>query len=435
MPGCILPRATKAILWLDTRAPGTGKIAFGHRADTITSYSSERKISMLVKLAQKDLESAATVVSNLVEKSVGPSPILSNLLIEASEQGVQFRGTDNEAMVTVNVNATVEKQGITTIPADTFRELVRVLPPNCEVTLEESKGKVVVRCENNEYNLMTIPADDFPQWPAVAGASKFQIAQKVLKHLIESTAYALPGKDHRRVLLGVYFELGDHTLRLTATDGKKLARISSTVPEVEGKGDAKVIVPRKLLDNLQRNLGNEGPVEVEVSSPESSSGRQISFRFENILYRCNGIEGKYPDCDSVIPKEFPIEIDFNRDVMLQGARRAGVTTDDKNKSIILKLVDNACEFHSMAHDLGTFSGKIPMEYSGSTIEMAFNYQFLVETLSRFGSSELKLLVKSSTAPVVFRSKDEETRLSLLMPIKLADVRPPEPADEEAEEGY
>lgn len=379
---------------------------------------------MHIKVAQNELENAAHAVANLVDRQSGPLPVLSNLLIEASDQGTQFRGTDVEALVVINLNATVIRPGRTTVPADTFRDVVKNLPPMGEVELEEEGGRVQVHCDTNDYKLLTLPADDFPEWPAEPGVSKFQIGQKALRDLIDGTVYALPLKDHRRVLLGVYFELIDNTLRLTATDGKKLSRITMPIPEVEGESQAAIVVPRKLLENLKGVLGNEGPAEVELSS------QQIVFRFANMVYRCNGIEGKYPDCNAVIPKEFPIQITLNKDVFLQAAKRAGIVSDEKNKSIVLKFDNNQCHFSSMAHDLGTFKGRIGLDYTSQTLEMAFNYQFLIETLQRFAKPEVKMMIKSATAPVVFKSEEDDNRLALLMPIKLSDIRMPTGGDEE-----
>lgn len=370
---------------------------------------------MHIHVPQKDLEIAATAVANLAERSTATNPVLANVLVEATDQGVQFRGTDNESMVTVNVEARVERKGATTIPADTFREIVKYLPAQGEVSLEDIGGKVVIRCETNEFNLMTAPAEDFPQWQMEAGESKFQVAQKTLRSLIDSTVYALPVKDHRRVLMGIYMELFDNEFRMTATDGKKLSRIYTEIPEIEGKPEAALILPRKLAENVLKQLGSEGPVEVELSA------NQVAFRFANITYRGMGIDGKYPDCNQVIPKEFPIVIGLNRDVFLQAARRAGITSDDKNKSIILQFDDNRIEFHSMHYDLGTFSGSIPIEYAHERIELAFNYQFLIETLTKFPSPEVRMFIKSQRSPVVFRNLDDERRLCLLMPIKLSDV--------------
>jgi DNA polymerase-3 subunit beta len=379
---------------------------------------------MHIQIPQKDLEQATNIVSGLVDRSSGPQPVLGNLLVEADDTGVHFRGTDMESSVVVNLSAAVKRPGKTTVPAETFKEIVKLFPPQGEVDFQEAGRKVTVSCEANEYKLMTIPADEFPLWNTEAGTTRFQLSQKTLKYLIEAATYALPQKDHRRVLMGVNFELHDMTLRLTATDGKKLARVFTPLPEIEGATSGNIVVPRKLIDNVAKFLTGEGPVDVEMSQ------RQISFRFANVTYRGNGIDGKYPDCDAVIPKEFPITIPLHRDHFLQGARRAGVTTDEKHRSVILKFENGAVHFSSMSHDLGAFAGRIPVDYNGNMIELAFNFQFLLETLSRFSKPELKMFIKSSSSPVVVRAQDEENRLALLMPIKLSDARPAPPSDEE-----
>lgn len=383
---------------------------------------------MHIHVPQKDLEIAASAVANLAERSTASNPVLSNALIEATGKGVQFRAADNESMVSVNVEARVEKEGATTIPAETFREIVKNLPPQGEVALEDVGGKVIIRCESNEFNLMTVPADEFPQWQTQAGESKFQVSQKVLRSLIDGTIYALPLKDHRRVLLGIYMELFDNEFRLTATDGKKLSRIFTEVPEIEGKSETSLILPRKLADNILKQLGSEGPVEIELSA------NQVALRFANITYRGMGIDGKYPDCNQVIPKEFPIVLALNRDVFLQAVRRASITSDVSTHSIRLQFEDNRIEFQSEHKSLGTFSGSIPVEYAGERIELAFNYQFLLETLSKFPNPDLRMFVKTQRSPVVFRNADDERRLALLMPIKLNEApRAQYPAESEAEE--
>lgn len=370
---------------------------------------------MLLHVSQKELEVAASAVSGLADKSGATHAAASNVLIEATERGVQFRATDMESMVTVNTEARVETTGVTTIPAEAFRDIVKSLPTSGEVTIEMLSNKVRISCETNEFLIVTTPADDFPAWQSETGNSKFQISQKMLRTMIDSTLYALPAKDHRRVLMGIYVELSDNNLRMTATDGKKLSRIFTSIPEIEGNGEAQLILPRKLAENILKTIGSEGPVEVEFSD------RQIALRFANITYRGLGIEGKYPDCDQVIPKEFPIVVMLNRDVFLQAVRRAGVTSDERNRSIVLNLDDNKVEFHSYHHDLGAFDGSIAIEYPHERIELAFNHTFLIDTLSKFPSPDVRLLIKNQRAPVVFRNQEDDQRLALLMPIKLSDV--------------
>lgn len=371
---------------------------------------------MHITLPQPELDEAVTIVSNLATKAAGSNPVAGTLLIDANDQGVQLKGTDFESMVQVNVQATIQRQGRLVVPADTFRDIIKLLPPKSDVVFEEVNGKAHVFTEDNEYNLLTDTAEHFPEWQTEEALTRFQMSQKTLKTMLEATTYALPVKDHRKILLGVHFELFDNTLRLTATDGKKLGRIFTSIPEVEGKQDFALTIPRKLLENFHRSLGNEGPIELEFNQ------RQVAARFSNVLYRGNALEGKYPDCNAVIPKDFPTQIVLNREDFLQSARRAGIVTDEKNRSIILTFTNNRCLFRAMASDLGNFNGEVKLDYTGEDMEMAFNFQFLSETLSAFDQSNVVLHIKSTTAPVVFKTKEEDERMALLMPIKLSEAR-------------
>ncbi len=371
---------------------------------------------MHITVPQNELEQATTVVSNLSTRASGPHPVMGKLLIEAGEHGVQLRGTDFESMVQVNVQGKIDRTGRLIVAADTFRDLIKLLPEKSDVVFEEVSGKAHIFTEDNEYNLTTESAEDYPEWNVEEPLTSFQMSQKVFKSMLDATTYALPLKDHRRVLLGVHFDLFDNKLQMTATDGKKLARVTSPVPEIEGKQKMSLTVPRKLVENLSRSLGSEGPIEIELTE------RQITARYSNILYRGNALDGKYPDCDAVIPKEFPTRIVLNREHFLQSARRAGVVTDEKSRSIILTFSDNKCQFKSMAHAVGNFHGELKLDYTGEELEIAFNFQFLAETLGSFNDSNVILHVKTRNSPVVFKSREDDDRLALLMPIKLSEAR-------------
>jgi len=369
-------------------------------------------------IEQKDLVQAATVVASLLKRSQTTLPVLSNLLVEAEDGRATFIGTDLESHVTVRVPATVVGgPARLTLPADKLAELVGLLPAGSNVVLKDEGGQVVVTSSSNEYRLVTLPADDYPVWTPDEATASFGVTQKQLKRLIDAIMYALPAKDHRRVLMGALTEVKDMNLRLTATDGKKLSRMSVSLGEVEGNRNTKCVVSGKLLGDIRKILGDEGSVRVEIGE------RQAAFLVDNVEYRTNVIEGKYPDADAVIPRDFPFKVRLNREQFKLAARRAGVVSEDRNKSIILKFADNACDFTSMAADVGTFHGKVGVEYDGNPIEIAFNYQLMIETLDSFGHPDIRLNIKSEQSPTILVCDAEPDHLCVLMPIKLADLRP------------
>lgn len=350
-------------------------------------------------------------------------PVLSNMLIDCKDGVAVFLGTDQESLVRVRVPVVNEGTGRMTVPADKMTELVSLLPTDAPASLVDKGGHAIIQSETIEYQLVTLPPDDYPRWKSAPTLSTFSVTQKQLKRVLDAILYALPAKEHRRVLTGSLLEIHDGKLRMTATDGKKLSRMSCEVSDLDGDGVLKTVVPGKVLHDLRRNLGDEGSVKVEVGE------RQIVLTLDEIEYRTNTIEGKYPDCDAVIPAEFPFEIRLNRDRFQVATRRAGVTSDDKNKSVVLRFHDNSCAFSSAAADVGEFTGDVAVEFEGGPVELAFNYQLAIDTLNSFSHPDIHLKADSQQKPCVFVCDEEPDHLCVLMPIKLSELRrAPEPVE-------
>lgn len=55
-------------------------------------------------------------------------PVLSNLLVEATKDGLRLSGTDLDIAVTTTVSASVDQEGAVTLPAKKLAEIVRELP-------------------------------------------------------------------------------------------------------------------------------------------------------------------------------------------------------------------------------------------------------------------------------------------------------------------
>ena len=81
------------------------------------------------------------------------------------------------------------------------------------------------------------------------------------------------------------------------------------------------------MDELIRTLHDEGSVNI------SFDDRQVSFRLGRIEYVSNQIDGKYPNYEAVVPKEFSRELRFQKPPMLSAIRRAAILSDIKNSGI------------------------------------------------------------------------------------------------------
>lgn len=373
---------------------------------------------MRIRFKKADLLPAAAIVQSVANPQ-STLPILSNVRISTEHDNLaNFWATDYETRVRIDVPATVEDRGEITVPAKTFYELVKELPDDGEVVIETTGKGASIQCREIRAELATMPARDFPAWPEMETKASFDIPQRDLKQLLSKVLFAVPVRDPRKVLLGALFEIRKDSIASVATDGKILARMKLPLQAELGDSgdDLNVIVPHKIMEELGRSLGDDGTVNVSLDD------KQVVFRLNRIEYVSNQIDGKYPNYEAVVPKEFSRELRFQKPPMLAAIRRAAILSDIKNSAITMHFQGDRVSIDAESYDKGRLHEDIPAVSQGEDFKMVFNYKFLQEVLKAIDKEEVVLQVNQPTTPAVFRGADEDSYFYLVMPIKLTELR-------------
>lgn len=387
-----------------------------------------RSEDMKIKFIKDDLLHATRVVSSLVPPQTS-LPILGNILIRAAEDQVIFFACDMESSVRCTVKAQIEEEGEVTVPAAPFATLVRELPETEVLIWLDEDENVHVEAERNIYRLQTMSPSDFPIWSEFDPVSSFDLARTDLKRMIDKTLFAVPAKDPRKVLLGAYLTIDTKfsekadvkdkdkpaRIRMVATDGKKLGYIEIIASNLQGIEENSVIIPQKVLSEIQKLIGDEGMVTVGLGE------RQVFFRFGDMEFITNKIEGDYPNYEMVIPGEFVYNITMNRDAYIAAIKRAAIISETQNNSIVFHFTPGEVELSAMTFDLGSFQGSVPAEYGGEDLEVAFNFKYLLEVLHVIETESFTMHIKEPNQPIIFHEVGKAETLYLVMPIKLAGM--------------
>src|SRR5688572_33080027 len=113
-------------------------------------------------------------------------PILSNVLIEAEEEGgLRLMATDLDLQINETVEANVTEPGATTVPAHTLFEIVRKLPEGSQVELIAAEGRMQVNAGRARFTLSTLPRDDFPVIAEGELPVGFELPAATLRQIIE----------------------------------------------------------------------------------------------------------------------------------------------------------------------------------------------------------------------------------------------------------
>ena len=136
------------------------------------------------------------------------------------------------------------------------------------------------------------------------------------------------------------------------------------------------------------------------------------------------IEGRYPNYNSVIPKDNPFKIRIDRQAMIGALRRVLVFASQSTNLIKIRISNNALMVSSQDSEFATNAEEsITCEYEGNPMNIGFKGPFLVDILNSISSQEVIFeLADPSRAGVIVPAEQEENEdlLMLLMPMMLND---------------
>src|SRR6266545_6238829 len=190
------------------------------------------------------LGQALQVVSRAISSRT-TLPILNNILIETTSDGLALTATNLEIGIRKVVPAEVASEGSTTAPARLLTDFVRTLPDDeLEMTLDGATQSLNLRCARFDTHIKCIEADEFPPGPRPEEGDRLGIPLEGLLRAIEQTQMAASTDEARPVLTGELVHIDGQKLVLVATDGHRLAerRLGASAAD---DLDARLIVPAR----------------------------------------------------------------------------------------------------------------------------------------------------------------------------------------------
>src|SRR5690348_16449642 len=227
---------------------------------------------------QQDLSRGLSIVSHAVS-SRSTLPILANILLVTDQGRLKLSATNLEIGINCWVDAQIEEEGTTTVPAKLITDFVNSLPQaSVEMTLTEETNTLNVKSQRSSANIKGMDASEFPQIPSNEGGEPPVLLDAVqLKEMIAEVAFAAADDDSRPVLTGVLVQVSDAKLTFAAADAFRLAvRVADLPGDDHPRGD--ILIPARTLTELARILPGEGPVEMIVTPNRS----QVLFHTSKI---------------------------------------------------------------------------------------------------------------------------------------------------------
>ena len=354
-------------------------------------------------------------VQSVVERR-NTIPILSNVLLEAQEDGLlRLMATDLDLQINETVEANVTQAGSTTVSAHTLFDIARKLPEGSQVELNAADGKMQVNAGRARFNLSTLPRDDFPVIAEGDLPTRFELPAATLRQIIDKTRFAISTEETRYYLNGIFFHVSDEAqpvLKAAATDGHRLARV--TVPRPAGaEGMPDVIIPRKCVAELRKLLDElEGTVQISLSETK------VRFGLGTAILTSKLIDGTFPDYSRVIPTANDKLLRIDPRSFEEGVDRVATIASEKTRAVKMSLDRDRVTLSVTSPENGTAAEEVPGDYSAEGMEIGFNARYLLDILGQIEGDTVEIHLADAAAPTLLRENDKAPALYVLMPMRV-----------------
>jgi DNA polymerase-3 subunit beta len=367
---------------------------------------------VLVKAKRDDILGPLSSVSGIIERR-HTLPILSNVLIDRTADSLSFLATDIE----IQIQSARPAQGAgearsVTVGARKLVDILRALPDDAEVTLQQQDKRLVVKTGKSRFSLQTLPAEDFPRLAKPAGeVARFALSQKALRHALSLVQYAMAQQDIRYYLNGLLMVAEDKQLKLVATDGHRLAYASLPLPADLPRQE--VIVPRKTVLELSKLLADtDEEVKIELAAT------QAAFSFGSVELISKLVDGKFPDYTRVIPTGHKNKLKLDRDPLRQALLRAAILSNEKFRGVRWVLGEGSLKIVSSNAEQEEAHEELEVDYSGDSLDIGFNVNYLLDVLNNVSGSTIDCAFGDASSSALLSYAGEKEFKYVVMPMRI-----------------
>ncbi len=347
-------------------------------------------------------------VQNIVAGK-GSLQIIQNTMLEAKGGKLNLVTTDLDISIRSTVDCEVVEEGATTLPVKLLSSTIAACAEGVVELDADAQDRARISAGSASFRLSGMPVADFPPLPASEDAFAYEIPQATLREMLRKTSYAVSQDETRKTLKGVLMSFKDGKLTMVATDGRRLALVEHEI-EFPAAAERDIILPSKVVAELQRSLGGDGVVKITIEKS------QVSFNLGETQIYSKLLDEIYPNYRQVIPSNCGQHIVVDRKLLLDAIDRASVMTMEESSSVRLTFDSNQLLVSSVAADIGEAKDIVPIKYSGEKIEIVFNPAFVKDPLKAIDEDEVTIELNNGSSPAIIRCS--VPFLYVMMPLRI-----------------
>jgi DNA polymerase-3 subunit beta len=344
-------------------------------------------------------------------------PILSHVLLSATEGSLAVRACNGDQDITITVKADVRDQGDVCLSGQALRALVDGWPKGAAVSLKADPDgrRCTVSSGRSRYALPSLDSRDLASLGSMGEEdTSFKLPVETLSAAFTAVSWAMQEDVNAApYLCGVFCHTEGPNLVFVAADGKVLARLET--PRPDGMGDLSgVIIPDRALPTLHKLCDAGDAILLQ------SDGRRLSAQVGNVSFVTKLVEGQYVAYQRVVPPacEDRCAVVDRADILAAMARLE--TVQDKDTIVKLTASDQGLTIVNRLSQSGDGAETMDAEIAGD-FACAVSRRQIVPAFKAFQGDLVRIEQSAAGRPVriVGPSPKDDGLVAVLMPSLVA----------------
>lgn len=367
---------------------------------------------MKIKFTKDNLNKALTVLQKASQNKVH-SNIPGSVYLTTKGNQVEMQANDFEIGIQVIVDAEIIEPGTIVVASKYFQDMVRRMPDEEIIITKEAENNIVTITSGSAlYRLVTYDVEEFTLVEQIYKENTINMDTLALKDLIDLTSYAVSTDETRPIFTGVLMEVKDNVVGMVGTDTHRLAVKKVEIDETS-KYELNAVVPSRVLTELARLLPVDEPQMVEIIWNKT----QIAFVFENVYMVARFLEGKFPDYEKIIPKQFQVQAILNRRELIGAVERVSLVSQGNTYNAIkFDWEKENVTLTSQNIEIGSAKENIPCELNGEPFTISFNGRYIMDIL-KHGTGDFVYFNLTQRGPLVIRLTENPNYTYVATPIR------------------
>lgn len=366
---------------------------------------------MEFEVSQSQLKKALEIVTK-VSPAKGSLPTYESVLIQAKDSTINFTTTDSNTVIKHEMPANVILAGEVAVNAKHFYDIVKMLD-DALVNISIEDNLLNISCLNANFNLASIPAQDFPQPGEFKSNTQVVLPVSLLKDAVKKTIRST-ASEKEPPFNGLNFVIKDKDVTIYATDTFRVVKKTFKI-EREYSDEINCIISAKLFEDIINLSNNEEVITIELNDT------QIKFGFSDTTFISRLIEGNFPNLEQIIPTKFSNTVTVSCSELVSSLRKIMVLNQLNSErqepiKIILDPAQQEAIISINSQGIGNGKDIVKAQIQGEEKSIGINPKQFLDGVA-FCENEIVLKVVDGKDMLIINDQEDPNYLYLLMLFK------------------